>query len=58
MRMSDIPFEVTDWATIDSTEHAGESGMARWRTRHFGTIRVRMVEGNLLGRDSTRPITD
>ena len=44
MRMSDIPFEATDWGTIESTEHAGESGMARWRTRHFGTIRVRMVE--------------
>jgi hypothetical protein len=44
MRMSDIPFEATDWRTIESTEHAGESGVARWRTKHFGAIRVRMVE--------------
>jgi hypothetical protein len=44
MRMNDIPFEVTDWATIELTEHSGESGVARWRTKHFGTIRVRMVE--------------
>ena len=44
MHMSDIPFSTTDWSTIEATEHAGESGMARWRTRHFGMVRVRMVE--------------
>ena len=44
MRMSDIPFGTTDWATITPTEHAGESGNAYWRTREFGGIRVRMVE--------------
>ena len=42
--MSDIPFGVTDWTQIDPTEHAGERGMAYWRTRQFGNIRVRMVE--------------
>jgi len=44
MRLTDIPFDTTDWGTIDPTEHAGETGIARWRTRHFGDIRVRMVE--------------
>ena len=44
MQMSDIPFGVTDWSTIDRTEHKGERGMAYWRTRHFGNIRVRLVE--------------
>ena len=44
MRMSDIPFGTTDWATITPTEHAGESGNAYWRAREFGGIRVRMVE--------------
>ena len=44
MMMTDIPFGTTDWSTIEGTEHAGESGTARWRTRHFGAIRVRMVE--------------
>ena len=44
MQMSDIPFGVTDWSTIDRTEHKGERGLAYWRTRHFGTIRVRLVE--------------
>ena len=44
MQMSDIPFGVTDWSTIDRTEHKGERGLAYWRTRHFGSIRVRLVE--------------
>lgn len=44
MHLTDIPFGTTDWATIEETEHRGDSGVARWRTRHFGAVRVRMVE--------------
>ena len=44
MKMSDIPFGTTDWATVERSEHKGETGMATWRTRNFGGIRVRMVE--------------
>jgi len=44
MQLTDIPFGTTDWLTVEATEHRGESGTARWRTRQFGTIRVRMVE--------------
>ena len=44
MEMSGIPLGVTDWSKIEPTEHKGESGCAYWRTRHFGEIRVRMVE--------------
>lgn len=44
MKMTDIPFGTTDWETVERTEYKGESGMAYWRTRHFGEIRVRMVE--------------
>ena len=44
MFLNDIPFGTTDWSTVETTEHAGESGVAHWRTRHFGSIRVRMVE--------------
>ena len=44
MQLTDIPFGTTDWTTVEATEHPGESGTARWRTRQFGTIRVRMVE--------------
>jgi quercetin dioxygenase-like cupin family protein len=44
MRMTEIPFATTDWSAITPTEHKGETGMAYWRTRDFGSIRVRMVE--------------
>jgi hypothetical protein len=44
MRMSDIPFGITDWSAVEPVEHAGERGVARWRTRSFGGIRVRLVE--------------
>ena len=44
MQLSDIPFGTTDRSSIERTEHKGESGLAYWRTQHFGSIRVRMVE--------------
>ena len=44
MKMADIPFGVTDWSKIERTEHQGERGIAYWRTREFGDIRVRLVE--------------
>jgi hypothetical protein len=44
MNLSRIPFEVVDWSTVDVTEHRGDDGVARWRTRNFGDVRVRLVE--------------
>jgi hypothetical protein len=44
MKISDIPFGTTDWAAVERTEHRGETGVACWRTREFGGVRVRMVE--------------
>ena len=44
MRLDGFPFGVTDWHSIQPTEHAGEVGVARWRTRQFGNVRVRLVE--------------
>ena len=44
MQMSDIPFGVIDWKQIEPVEHAGERGVAYWRTQQFGNIRVRVVE--------------
>jgi quercetin dioxygenase-like cupin family protein len=44
MEMSGIPFGTTDWSRVEKTEHPGERGMAYWRTRGFGAIRVRLVE--------------
>ena len=44
MRMANIPFGTTDWSAVEPTTHKGEAGVATWRTRQFGDIRVRMVE--------------
>lgn len=44
MKIDAIPFGTTDWSAVPPTEHPGETGMALWRTRQFGPIRVRMVE--------------
>ena len=44
MQMSGIPFGTTDWSVVERTEHKGESGIAYWRTRQFGAIRVRLVD--------------
>lgn len=44
MKITDVPFGVTDWSDVPPTEHPGETGTASWRTREIGNIRVRMVE--------------
>jgi hypothetical protein len=44
MNITNLPFEITDWAQIEPTEHSGETGTAYWHTRQFGDIRVRLVE--------------
>jgi len=44
MKMSGFAFATADWTHIAPTEHAGETGVALWRTLHFGEIRVRMVD--------------
>jgi hypothetical protein len=44
MRIDGLPFGVLDWNGVETTLHAGERGEARWRTRIFGDLRLRMVE--------------
>ncbi len=44
MRLADIPFDTTDWAAVPAVDHPGATGVARWRTRQLGDIRVRMVD--------------
>jgi hypothetical protein len=44
VELVNIPFGITDWSAIAPTEHAGDTGVAIWRTQHFGSVRVRMVE--------------
>jgi hypothetical protein len=53
MQMTGIPFDTTDWSTVERTEHKGDTGVAYWRTRDFGGIRVRIVEYT----PATSPIT-
>jgi hypothetical protein len=38
--MSSIPFCITDWSEVESTGYGGEVGLASWRTRRFGDVRV------------------
>ena len=44
MKIEQVPFGVTDWASVPSTEHPGETGVACWRTIETGNVRVRMIE--------------
>ena len=43
MQMTNIPFGVTDWTTIEEIEYKGEQGSSFWKTCNVGDIRVRMV---------------
>ena len=42
--MSTILFHTTDWNSIATSEHAGESGRALWRTLQYEGFRIRIVE--------------
>jgi quercetin dioxygenase-like cupin family protein len=44
MRIDNIPFGTTDWTSVEATTHRGDTGVATWRTRQFGDIRVRLVD--------------
>ena len=44
MQINNIPFGTTDWSSVEATTHMGDTGVATWRTRQFGDIRVRLVE--------------
>ncbi|MEO8503883.1 MAG: DHCW motif cupin fold protein [Acidobacteriota bacterium] len=44
MRIEGMPFGLTEWSAVEPTVHPGEAGMAIWRTRQWGDLRVRLVE--------------
>jgi quercetin dioxygenase-like cupin family protein len=44
MELTAVPFGITDWSTVEPELHPGVTGSASWRTRHFGTTRVRRVD--------------
>ena len=44
LSMAPILFQTTDWSSIPVTKHAGETGVAQWKTIQYGTLRIRVVE--------------
>ncbi|TGE14632.1 DHCW motif cupin fold protein [Hymenobacter elongatus] len=44
MHIENLPFGVTTWANVPAEQHPGLMGVATWRTRQFGPVRVRIVE--------------
>jgi len=44
VKITNLPFDTVDWSQVEVTTHAGITGEARWRTRQFGEVRVRMLE--------------
>ena len=44
MRLVDIPFQSTDWDSLPDIKRPGAPGVASWRTKQHGDLRVRMVE--------------
>lgn len=41
--MSNIPFTALDWASVEKTEHKGETGTSFWQTLQFAGLRIRTV---------------
>jgi hypothetical protein len=44
MKLEGITFQTTDWSEVERTTHPGEAGVATWRAKEVGNVRVRMVE--------------
>mgnify|MGYP006324876047 CR=1 FL=1 len=42
--MSYIPFELTNWNTIEKSVHQGITGEAFWQTIEYRGLRIRLVE--------------
>ncbi len=41
--MYTIPFQTTAWKDLPQTMHPGETGVARWQTKRYGDLRIRLV---------------
>ena len=44
MKLPECEMTVVDWSGETATEHPGDSGVALWRTRNLGDVRIREVE--------------
>lgn len=42
--MEPIFFKTIDWNSIPVTEHAGETGVAHWKTIQYDRFRMRVIE--------------
>jgi len=42
--MYTIPFQTIDWASVEKTEHRGETGVSWWQTLQLEGLRLRIVE--------------
>jgi quercetin dioxygenase-like cupin family protein len=42
--MSKFEFQTINWEHIKATEHAGETGVALWKTLQLQGLRIRLVE--------------
>jgi hypothetical protein len=44
MKITDVPFTVTDFQAIAPVEHRGETGTSFWRVFESGNVRARVVD--------------
>jgi hypothetical protein len=44
MQIQNVPFQTMDWTNVETVTHPGETGIAYWRTKEIGNVRIRMVE--------------
>jgi hypothetical protein len=44
VKLTDLPFRVTDWSQVAETRRAGDQGFAEQRAREVGPFRVRLVD--------------
>jgi hypothetical protein len=44
MKITDVPFTVTDFPAIAPVEHKGETGTSFWRVFECGNVRARVVD--------------
>ena len=42
--MEPVFFQTIDWNSIPVTEHAGQTGIARWKTIQNHSFRIRVIE--------------
>jgi quercetin dioxygenase-like cupin family protein len=44
MKITGVPFSVTDWDKVPAVEYRGETGTSTWRAVETGNLRLRIVD--------------